>query len=129
MAAQPVRPAHQRHVDQPVSSVTDPFDDPEAQEWLAHVRDNVVPMIDSSAYTMSVVPTEENVDIKFSVELGLTIMLDKPLILWVPEGQRLPPKLARIADGVIRYANTDDATMAASLAEGLARLKKKGVIP
>jgi hypothetical protein len=75
-------------------------DDPDFQAWETHVRTNVVPKIDGSALTVSLVPNGES-DIKFAVELGLSIMLDKPIVLVCEPGQALPPKLRKLADDVI----------------------------
>jgi hypothetical protein len=75
--------------------------DPQWQEWEANVREGLVPMIDQSAYVMTLVP-ENDPDIKFAVELGLTIMMEKPLIVIAYPGRRVPPKLEQIADHVLR---------------------------
>jgi hypothetical protein len=75
-------------------------DDPEFQDWEAHVRNDVVPKIARSAMTVSLAPSGE-ADIKFAVELGLSIMLDKPIILVREPGQVLPAKLLQVADDVV----------------------------
>jgi len=42
-----------------------------------------------------------SVDIKFAVELGLMIMLDKPIIMVIQPNQVLPEKLRRVADDIV----------------------------
>ena len=74
--------------------------DPEFIEWETHVRENVLPKMAASALTISLVPNGK-ADIKYAVELGLSIMLDKPIFLVCEPGQILPDKLLRIADKVI----------------------------
>ena len=58
-------------------------------------------MLLDSAATVSLVPSAESVDAKFAVELGLSIMLDKPLILVVAPGTRIPDRLVRVADAIV----------------------------
>ena len=78
----------------------DPWNDPQAQDWLHHVKTHVLPMVEDSTMVISICPPADKVDIKFSVELGLSIMLDKPIIAVVRPGQEVPAKLAQVADRV-----------------------------
>ena len=75
-------------------------DDDWDEEWEAHVREELIPKITGSTATLSLVPKGET-DVKFAVELGFTLMLDKPLILIVPPGTKVPKRLRRAADAVI----------------------------
>ena len=75
-------------------------DDPEFMAWEEHVRTNVVPKMAGSALTVTLAPGGEP-DIKFAVELGLSIMLNKPIIIVKEPGQVLPDKLLKVADDVI----------------------------
>jgi hypothetical protein len=75
-------------------------DDPEFIEWANHVQNDVVPKMKGSAVTVSLAPAGET-DIKFACELGLSIMLDKPIILVCEPGQIIPDKLLNVADKVI----------------------------
>jgi hypothetical protein len=79
--------------------MTDYTNDPEYREWENHVRDELIPMISSSAVTISMVPSEA--DVKYAVELGLSIMLDKPIIALVVPGSTIPNALARAADEIV----------------------------
>lgn len=76
-------------------------DDPEFKQWKRHVEEAVVPMIDSSAVVMSIVPPDGKTDAKFAVELGLSIMMGKPIVLVVSPGSFVPDKLALVADEII----------------------------
>lgn len=71
-------------------------------EWVKHVLDELVPMVAESACTMSIVPDTE-LDVKFAVELGISIMLDKPLILVVFPGRIIPDHLRRAADEIVEF--------------------------
>lgn len=82
--------------------MSDPWDDPQAREFITHVRSELVPMIDQSQFFICLTPSDpDQVDVKFSVELGVSIMLDKPIIAVVSPGSKMPPKLALIADHII----------------------------
>jgi hypothetical protein len=55
--------------------------------------------IRDSAIVCSLVP--EKPDAKYAVELGMSLMLDKPIVLVVPPGRRVPERLVRVADLII----------------------------
>ena len=72
-------------------------------DWIAYrdrVKADLIPMIKNSGVTVSLLP-EGEVDVKFAVELGLMIMLDKPIIVVVPPGVSMPQKLALVADAIV----------------------------
>jgi hypothetical protein len=74
--------------------------DPQWQSFVDHVRrDALVKMTDSAA-VVSICPPGEP-DIKFAVELGLAIMLDKPLLILVGPGRDVPEHLRRVADELV----------------------------
>lgn len=80
--------------------MTDPFDTPATQAWARRVLDELVPQLTDSAAIVSVVPSGP-ADVKFAVELGLSIMLDKPIILAITAGQKVPEHLVRVADEIV----------------------------
>lgn len=71
--------------------------------------DDIVAQVEQSACTVSLVPSG-GVDAKFAVELGVSVMLDKPIILIVVPGQRVPSRLARLADDIVEWDADGDAT-------------------
>jgi len=77
---------------------------PEEQEtwdaFVKHTREDAVQKIATSAFVVSIVPKEEP-DIKFCVELGMSIMLDKPLVIVAMPGQQIPSQLRKVADRII----------------------------
>lgn len=73
----------------------------EFEAWAERVRAELVPKIDGSSATVQILPTSGEVDIKFAVELGISIMLDKPIIALVTPGAKVPDKLVRVADRII----------------------------
>lgn len=76
------------------------LNDPEFKAWAAHVAENVAPKMKASALTVTLVPKSES-DIKYAVELGLSIMMDKPIITVCEVGQVLPDKLIRVSDKIV----------------------------
>lgn len=81
----------------------DLFDRPEFRDYAERFLREVAPMIRQSAYMMTIAPTGGTADVKIAAELGYSILLDKPLIVFVPAGRRatVAQKLLRIADHVI----------------------------
>lgn len=100
--------------------MTDWSQTPEARAWLRRALDELVPMISDSEVTVSIVPRRET-DIKFDVELGLSVMFDKPIILAVQPGTAVPDHLRRVADEVLEFDPTDPA-MGARIGAAIARL-------
>lgn len=82
--------------------MSDPWQDPGTQAWVRDVLDELIPKIDSSEVIVSLVPTGPT-DVKFAVETGLAIMMDKPIILAVVPGRKIPAKLQRVADAIVEF--------------------------
>lgn len=74
--------------------------DPEFQAWKRNVQKNLIPKLEASSSVVSIMPSGKP-DVKYAVELGLSIMMDKPIILVVSPGTKVPAKLALIADDII----------------------------
>lgn len=79
----------------------DPFDHPEFKAFLKRVLRDTAPKIAASAYVMSIAPSTGTADVKQAVEIGLAILMDKPLIVLAPRGRTVADRLLRIADVVI----------------------------
>jgi hypothetical protein len=78
----------------------------------------MLPKLRSSALSVSIVPADvSDLDVKFCVELGAAILLDKPLIMVVGPGQQLPEHLVRVADEIVEtdlaHAGASEAIRAA----------------
>jgi hypothetical protein len=74
--------------------------DPDVKEWARRVLADLVPKISTSACTISLMPTVET-DVKFAVELGFSIMLDKPIIAVIQPGQQIPARMLRVVDEIV----------------------------
>lgn len=102
----------------------DPFNDP---EWLAYAEDvkaRLVPMVKDSALTMALYSGGDP-DPKQAIEFGYMVLLDKPIILTVTPGAKVPDKVARVADEIVE-ADFDDAEgTAVRIREASERVAKK----
>lgn len=77
------------------------------EEWdrfEAEVREQVVDKMVDSALVTTLNPAEQEPDVKLAVEVGMTILLDKPMLLIAREGDYIPPMLERVAHAVIRHS-------------------------
>jgi hypothetical protein len=80
----------------------DPYQDQGWLDYATHVQKELIPMIDKSAVTMSLVPDAlAKVDVKYATELGYCIMMDKPILALVAPGCDPPPKLKLVADEIV----------------------------
>ena len=78
--------------------------DPTWDEWVDHVRRDAMVKIAGASAFVAIVPEEP--DVKAAVELGLAILLDKPIVSVVMPGRGISDHLARVSDRVI-YADID----------------------
>lgn len=88
-----------------------PWDDPDVQAWMENARVNLIPMIAESDSVASLVPRTQD-DIKYAVELGLSIMMDKPIIAIVLDDRPVPYKLRIVADDIIHMKSSELGTKA-----------------
>lgn len=77
------------------------WESPAAKAWIARVYDDMAPKMEGSEVVAQLVPDTPEADVKFWVELGASIMMDKPIVAIVMKGQSIPKKLEMIADEVI----------------------------
>ena len=108
-----------------MSDWPDQLDPDERASWDAfveHVRTETLVKMDESLFVMSLVPRGE-VDVKFAVELGLSIMLDKPIVAVVQPGQPIPERLRMVCDEVVE-ADIDVEEGRRQVAEAIARMAK-----
>lgn len=91
-------------------------------EFVEHTRRNTLKAMTESAFVMSLLPTG-TVDIKFAVELGLAIMLDKPILAVAMPGVTVPPMLEKVAFEVVK-CDIDTEEGRAVLHDAISRLVK-----
>jgi hypothetical protein len=89
----------------------DLMDDPEVRAWMEDARANLIPMIADADASISLVPSTLD-DVKHAVELGLSIMMDKPIIAVALDGRPVPEKMLKVADAVVRMTTAEMRTPA-----------------
>lgn len=67
-------------------------------------RGGLVEMIQGAGIFLTIAP--EQTDVKFAVELGFAIMLDKPIMTVVMPNREISKHLARVSDLIV-YADID----------------------
>lgn len=80
----------------------DAWQTPTAKRWVEHVLNDMEPKLADSAISLSMVPGDREGDVKFWVELGASIMYDKPIIAVAFDDRVLPEKLKLVADEIVR---------------------------
>lgn len=71
------------------------------KEWAEAVLSDMKPKLKGSALVMQLVPDDGIGDAKFWVELGASIMMEKPIVAVVMSGRKIPEKLKMVADEVV----------------------------
>jgi|SRR5580698_6346859 hypothetical protein len=77
----------------------DIYDDPELQAYLRHAETEMIPKMKESAFAITI--GSDTPDIKLCLEIGAAVLLDKPLIVVMPKGKRVPVNLRRVASAII----------------------------
>jgi hypothetical protein len=94
--------------------------DPSWQRFRGHVMAEMLPKLLDSSLMVSLCPTDVG-DAKYWVELGASIMHDKPIIVVAAPGRKIPERLLRVADKVIRADLSSEEGMR-DLSEAIALL-------
>jgi hypothetical protein len=90
-------------------------------------REDLIPKVRESSSVMLIAPNAGNpLDIQFALEIGASILLDKPLVLMLPPGRTPPPKLAKVADKIIHADLSTEAGRIAAESDLKAILKGQG---
>lgn len=88
----------------------DPFANKDWRKHAERFRKKVLPKIAESKHGLVIAPkTTSEFDIDFAMQIGAMILLDKPILLLVPDESTVPPKLARVADKIIEVDMTTEA--------------------
>jgi hypothetical protein len=103
----------------------DPWKDPTLAAWAKHVIKDMVPAMEDSAFVISLTPVSGGGDIKYWVELGASIMMDKPLLVVAMPGVALPAKLMAIADEIVYLPEGVTPDGSVELAHAITRITEK----
>jgi hypothetical protein len=81
----------------------DPWTDPTAEVWARGILRNMAPKMADSAVAVSLYPQDGTTgDVKYWVELGAMICMDKPILVVAMGDAVLPRKLELVADKIVR---------------------------
>lgn len=109
--------------------MTDLRNDPQFQEFERKVKKDLIPKIKDSNIFVSITPdTPDKVDVKFAVELGLAIMMDKPIVATISPGTKIPEKLAKVVDRFIEMDPDNPGAMVDALQETVKEMEEGGEI-
>lgn len=87
------------------------MDELEFKRWFQRVVADSGEKIAGSAYVMSIFTKDYKRNPQCALELGIAIMLDKPLFIVADESTEIPQHLVKIASVIekVRIGNTEDA--------------------
>ena len=87
----------------------DPFAGRDWKKFETSIRRDMIPQMKGSSTVLLIAPDiGADFDVRFAVQIGATVLLEKPLLVILPKGRTPPPKLERIADRII-HADPGDA--------------------
>lgn len=102
---------------------------PSAKRWVQSVVDDMEPKLAGSAFAMSLLPPDKDGDrtgdVKYWVELGASIMMNKPIIAVVFDDQPIPEKLKLVADEIVRCPRGVDPEATEKLTAAMQRVVKR----
>lgn len=92
-------------------------------DYGTRFRREVMPRLLGSKIFLAVWDDDEGPEqVQFATNLGMMLIYDKPILLVVPTGVAVPPKLRLVADAVIDDADMADPRTQERLAEALLAL-------
>lgn len=90
---------------------SNPYENRDFLRWADDMRARLIPKMKDSASVLMIAPDmSTKFDIEFALQIGASILLEKPLILLADKKRNIPPKLRAIADRIIE-ADLDNVTM------------------
>lgn len=80
----------------------------EAEEWARRVVEGSRPQMADSTNFCSIVTDDYLKNPLCATQFGMAIFMDKPIILMVKVGTKLPKRIERVADGIIYFHDEKD---------------------
>lgn len=111
-----------------MSMNVDAWTAPAMGEFLKSADLVLVPKMQAASVMVLLAPGDGVVDTKFAVELGLAVMLEKPIILMLIDGRTAPDKVRDLADDVVVLPTFDGFSVQKAVSAAVARLEKKGLV-
>ena len=82
----------------------DVFEHPDVKAMLRHFRDKVLPNIKGSAITAAIV-SKHDPDPKMCLEMGASLLLDKPIIVICIDKAQVSQHLRKIATAIVEVSD------------------------
>lgn len=91
------------------------IDELEFKRWLQRITKNSGSRIEQSSVFLSIYTIDYEREPQCALELGIAVLLDKPIYLLAPEGLKVAENVQRLARGLERYeAGNSDSLEAAT---------------
>jgi len=105
----------------------------EIREVFQRLRDkargDIIPKMTNSAMVFCPIFSDKDKDIWMALQLGLALLLDKPLVVLGTDNAELPARLRQVADVVIEASSMQEPGLADKVAKATAEmLRKKGTV-
>jgi nucleoside 2-deoxyribosyltransferase len=107
-----------------VADDDDPFEDPGWLAFAEHLREEMDPGIKNSGMGMSFLDDRE-IDPRMACELGYLILYDKPIVIVVEPGVRVPDKIVKVADEIVEGGSMKDPAFKRRLSAAITRVQTK----
>ena len=88
-----------------------------------HFMKNVLPNLEQSS--VSACFFDGKIDPKIAIEVGASVLLDKPMIAMVQAGTSVPEKMVRVFDEIVEVDATDHEGTSVRLMEAIERVNSK----
>ncbi len=107
------------------SKVADDFwQTPHMRKWVDHILTEMKPKLESSTCSLVLTDGREG-DVKLWVEIGASIMLDKPILAVVFGSDPVPRKLRLVADEVVRLEDGINPEASEKMKRAITRVMRK----
>jgi hypothetical protein len=95
-------------------------------DYERRFREQVVPeLVRSAMFAQIVGHTAEDISIQAATELGLMLLLGKPILLVVPPGHEIPNGLRRAADEIVANWDATNPDAQRRMVRAIARIKRR----
>lgn len=75
-------------------------------EYAEHIRETLIPNMVNTAMAMCIIPDDPaKLDLKIVMEMGLMVLLDKPIIAVVSPGIPVPENIINLAEAIVEMNN------------------------
>ena len=95
------------------------------REMARIAEESIVPQMRKSAFVIAYADGALPVDVWMALQIGFAVMFEKPLIVMATEGFAVPPRLAAIADEVVKVPSLKDPGARDQVRAAIGRVPEK----